>query len=261
MSSIYTELLYPDVPSLYASLPLPRAQTDPGHVPSKTSNPTPRRCLEAAFFASSINDLSTRPRIQQSTPCPVFPQLYLPPDLPCAPCPPQALPVVLILRPRRMQFTTLVSLTIVFVQIGITMASPAAQLQSRAECPMMCVNDAECVDCPFDVKYTCITAGVPGSEGVRLFAFSRRGVRLTTSVGSSVSRRRPALPGAVPRPLPQRAAALASCARTTRRVRHNVSPPSRSGVQNFIRHVQNTLREGKGSARYGRRGVHQRSNC
>jgi hypothetical protein len=88
------------------------------------------------------------------------------PRLPGAQYAAQALLVVLTCHLRRMQFTTLISLALALAHISVVMGSPSA-LHARAQCPLLCVNDAECVDCPFDVRYTCITAGVPGSEGVR----------------------------------------------------------------------------------------------
>lgn len=81
-----------------------------------------------------------------------------------------------MLTPRlhRMQFTTLVRLALALAHISIVMSSPSA-LHARAECPLECVNDAECVDCPFDIGYNCITAGTPGSEGVRfLVVYGRK---------------------------------------------------------------------------------------
>ncbi len=69
-----------------------------------------------------------------------------------------------------MQLTALASLVLALAlaHIGVVMGSPPTLLQPRAECSLVCVDDAQCVDCPYDVRYTCVVAGAPGSVGVRL---------------------------------------------------------------------------------------------
>ncbi len=80
-----------------------------------------------------------------------------------------------------MQFTTLTSLVLALtlVPIGAVVGSPAS-LQNRAECSLVCVNDAECVDCTgvaaLGIAWTCLVLGVPGAQGVRSSRDSREGV-------------------------------------------------------------------------------------
>lgn len=73
-----------------------------------------------------------------------------------------------------MQFTTLVNavLVLALAHVGAVMGSPTS-LQNRAECSLVCVNDAQCVDClgvTAALDWTCNVLGVPGAEGVRFFS-------------------------------------------------------------------------------------------
>ncbi|KAL1938020.1 hypothetical protein VTO73DRAFT_12031 [Trametes versicolor] len=69
-----------------------------------------------------------------------------------------------------MQFTTLVNavLVLALAHVGAVVGSPAG-LQDRAECSLVCVNDAECVDClgvTAALGWTCNVLGVPGAQGL-----------------------------------------------------------------------------------------------
>ncbi|KAL1938023.1 hypothetical protein VTO73DRAFT_12034 [Trametes versicolor] len=71
-----------------------------------------------------------------------------------------------------MQFTALTSLVLALAlaHVGAVVASPAG-LQHRAECSIVCVNDAECVDClgvTAALDWTCLVLGVPGAQGLCL---------------------------------------------------------------------------------------------